>query len=272
MNAAIFLILLTLSKCGCSLEVTVEEKEVVTRIGEEVELKCKANSGKVGCSFTSPLGKSFIMNNKHASDERGRIQAVDTRNHSDCAMKITEIKQSDNGNWRCNVTCTNCDKGKYDVGVNFVNVIVVVPVAEVYLTVNNKRITNSIEMDLEKTKETSIKCIAAGANPRPKFEWFLNDTELNSAVASKENVEDGKVNYISTLTYKGNSTDFVKELKCSVSQKHQVHGRSGAEINEKYAFAKMNLRYDTSIISLYYKLLKDIYFSFPCSPFNQLSR
>ena len=112
------------------------------------------------------------MNSPQAADEGGRIQAVDTQN-GNCTMKITEIKQSDNGNWRCNVTCTKCDNGKYDVGVNFINVIVVVPVAEVYLTVNNKRITNSIEMDLEKTKETSIKCIAAGANPRPEFEWFL---------------------------------------------------------------------------------------------------
>ena len=125
MNAAIFLILLTLSKCGCSLEVIVEEKEVVTRIGEEVELKCKANlRRRVGCSFASPLGKLFIMNSKNASDEGGRIQAVDTQNPSDCAMKITEIKQIDNGNWRCNVTCTNCIKGRYDIGVNFINLIV----------------------------------------------------------------------------------------------------------------------------------------------------
>ena len=246
MNAAILLVLLTLSKCGHSMNVNVTEKEIVTRIGEAVHLSCSAESGKVGCSFKSPLGKPFIMNSDQAADEGGRIQAVKTKKDSNCTMKITEIKQSDNGNWRCNVTCTNCDKGKYDVGVNFVNVIVVVPVAEVYLTVNNKRITNSIEMDLEKTKETSIKCIAAGANPRPEFEWSLNDTESNSAVPSKENVEDGKVNYISTLTYKGNSTDFAKELECKVSQEHQVDGRSGAEIKVKYAFAKLNLRYNTS--------------------------
>ena len=247
MLAAIFLILLTFSKCCVTLNINVDQKKVETEIGGEVQLKCTAESGKVGCSFTSPLGKSFIMNNKQAADEGGRIQAFDTQNPSDCAMKITEIKQSDNGNWRCNVTCTNCHNGKYDVGVNFVNVIVVVPVAEVYLTVNNKRITNSIEMDLEKTKETSIKCIAAGANPRPKFEWFCPDTKLNSAVPSKENVEDGKVNYISTLTYKGRSTDFAKELKCKVSQEHQVDGRSGGTINFKKAYAKLNLRYDISI-------------------------
>ena len=247
MLATIFLILLTFSKCCNTLDVSVDQEKIETRIGEGVQLKCKATSGKVGCSFTSPLGKSFIMNNKQAADEGGRIQAFDTQNPSDCAMKITEIKQSDNGNWRCNVTCTNCHNGKYDVGVNFVNVIVVVPVAEVYLTVNNKRITNSIEMDLEKTKETSIKCIAAGANPRPKFKWFCPNTKLNSAVPSKENVEDGKVNYISTLTYTGDSTDFTKELKCSVSQEYQFNGRADLEIKVKRAFAKLNIRYDIFI-------------------------
>ena len=70
------------------------------------------------------------MNSKNASDEGGRIQAVDTQNPSDCAMKITEIKQIDNGNWRCNVTCRNCDNGRYDIGVNFINLIVIVPVEE----------------------------------------------------------------------------------------------------------------------------------------------
>ena len=247
MNVAIFLVLLTFSKCFNTLEVTVDQKEVVTRIGEAVLLKCKAKSGKVGCSFMSPRGKPFIMNSPIAAIEGGRIQAVDTLNPSDCAMKITKIRQSDNGHWRCNVTCTKCAYGKYDVGINVTNVIVVVPVAEVYLTVNNKRITNSLEMDLEKTKETSIKCIATGANPRPEFQWSLKDQKLDIAVPSKENVEDGKVNYISTLTYKGNSTDFTKELKCRVSQEHQVNGRSEAEIQVKNAFAKLSLRFDISI-------------------------
>jgi len=130
MNAAILLVLLTLSKSSHSLNVIVEEKKVETEIGGEVQLKCSAAKGKVGCSFTSPLGKQFIMSSKQSADEGGRIQAVDTQNPSDCAMKITEIKQSDNGNWRCNITCTNCDNGRYAVGVNFINLIVIVPVEE----------------------------------------------------------------------------------------------------------------------------------------------
>ena len=136
MLAAIFLILLTFSKCCFTLVVNVDQKKVETEIGGEVQLTCSAESGKVGCSFTSPLGKSFIMNNKQAADEGGRIQAFDTQNPSDCAMKITEIKQSDNGNWRCNITCTNCDNGRYAVGVNFINLIVINPVEEAVFKFN----------------------------------------------------------------------------------------------------------------------------------------
>ena len=45
----------------------------------------------------------------------------------DCAMNITNIKQADSGTWRCNVTCTKCDNGKYDVGTNKIDVIVAIP-------------------------------------------------------------------------------------------------------------------------------------------------
>ena len=42
-------------------------------------------------------------------------------------MNITNIKQADSGTWRCNVTCTKCDNGKYDVGTNKIDVIVAIP-------------------------------------------------------------------------------------------------------------------------------------------------
>ena len=42
-------------------------------------------------------------------------------------MNITNIKQADSGTWRCNVTCTKCNDGKYDVGTNKIDVIVAIP-------------------------------------------------------------------------------------------------------------------------------------------------
>ena len=255
MNAFIFLILLTLSKCGHSLEVIVEEKEIVTREGEAVQLSCSAESGKVGCSFMSPLGKPFIMNSPQAADEGGRIQAV-KKKPSNCTMKITEIRQSDNGTWQCNVTCTKCDEGKYDVGVNSISVIVAIPPAEVYLTMNDERITDSIEISTPETKD--IKCIAAGANPEPEFNWYKIKTKTNKktnkqhlseelvdkrlCTRSKENVEDGRINHMSIFPYKANSKDFGKLLKCNVSHKGYIN--TGTQDEKNAVEAKLSLRYD----------------------------
>ena len=241
MKAAIFLVLLTLSKCGHSLEVTVEEKEIVTRIGEAVHLSCLAESGKVGCSFMSPLGKPFIMNSPQAADEGGRIQAV-KKKPSNCTMKITEIRQSDNGNWQCNVTCNKCDNGKYDVGTNVIRVIVAIPPAEVYLTMNDERITDSIEISTTETKD--IKCIAAGANPKPEFNWYLSEELVNKSLCSSRNdsVEDGRINYMSIYPYKANSKDFGKLLKCNVSHKGYIN--TGTQDEKNAVEAKLSLRYD----------------------------
>ena len=177
MLVAIFLILLSFSKCCNTLNITVEQKKVETEIGGEVQLKCSANSGKVGCSFTSPLGKSFIMNSKQSADEGGRIQAVDTQKTWDCAMKITEIKQSDNGNWRCNVTCTKCDNGRYGVGVNVISVIVA-----------SEELTNVITK-LEKT-------IEAEQLERRRFEQTLEDRfdQIDIKITNVKSQLNNKIN------------------------------------------------------------------------------
>ena len=91
------LILIT-SPCSYSLKIDVKNETLVTRIGDEVQLICSGDSENVGCSFTSPIGKSYILNNKHAAAEGGRIQAFETKNidnQNDCAMKITNVKQDD---------------------------------------------------------------------------------------------------------------------------------------------------------------------------------
>ena len=52
---------------------------------------------------------------------------------NDCAMKIDNVKQSDSGIWRCNITCNKCDNGKYDVGTNKIEVVVAISPVEIYL-------------------------------------------------------------------------------------------------------------------------------------------
>ena len=88
------LILIT-SPCSYSLKIDVKNETLVTRIGDEVQLICSGDSENVGCTFTSPIGKSYILNSKDAATEEGRIQAFETKNINDCAMKITNVKQDD---------------------------------------------------------------------------------------------------------------------------------------------------------------------------------
>ena len=44
-----------------SLQVVVREEKIVTKIGDNVQLICSAVSERVGCSFTSPIGKFFSL-------------------------------------------------------------------------------------------------------------------------------------------------------------------------------------------------------------------
>jgi len=240
---ALLCLISTLPFLSQSLKVVVKEEKIVTKIGDNVQMICSAVSEKVGCSFTSPIGKTFILNNKFAADEGGRIHAFDTNESGDCAMNITNIKQADSGTWRCNVTCTKCDNGKYDVGTNKIDVIVAIPPAEVYLTIDDNRVTDSIEMNLEETKTKSIKCIAAGAHFQPEFNWFLANSILKDVEISesKENVEDGKVNFMSSLVYKGDHEDFNKTLKCEVD--HKGHTDTHLEDENNIAKAVLNLSF-----------------------------
>ena len=93
-----FSLTLITSPCSYSLKIDVNNETIVTRIGDEAKLICSGDSEIVGCSFTSPIGKSYILNNKFAAAEGGRIQAFETNNQdnqNDCAMKITNVKQDD---------------------------------------------------------------------------------------------------------------------------------------------------------------------------------
>ena len=118
------------------------------------------------------------------------------------------------------------------------------PPAEVYLTIDDNRVTDSIEMNLEETKTKSIKCIAAGAHFQPDFNWYLANSILKDVEISesKENVEDGKVNFMSSLVYKGDHKDFNKTLKCEVD--HKGHTETHLEDENNIAKAVLNLRFD----------------------------
>ena len=71
------------------------------------------NFGLLGCSFKSPAEHNYNML-RGAAYEEGRIHQKEL-DPKDCAMKITNIIQADDGNWNCNVT-SKLSNGEYDIG------------------------------------------------------------------------------------------------------------------------------------------------------------
>ena len=123
-----------------------------------------------------------------------------------------------------------------DIGTSNFTFDLVLP--ELYLEIGKKRANDSIEIDLEKTNETSIDCVAVGVYSKPEFKWFLANKSYDTAISSIERSEDDKVSYISTLTYEGSSKDLGKILKCEI---HQIHTKTELQIDIIEATAELNL-------------------------------
>ena len=54
------------------------------------------------------------------------------------------------------MTCNKCNDGKYDVGINKIEVIVAIPPVEVYLKIKDERITDEIKINVEETKQIKV--------------------------------------------------------------------------------------------------------------------
>ena len=101
-------------------------------------------------------------------------------------------------------------------------------------------ITGPIEMNLEKINQSKIQCIATGARPTPNFKWYIADELLENITVteSKEDVEDGKANYMSTFDYTGQPKDVAQMLKCEV-----IHpGYDNADRQDGINLAKAQLK------------------------------
>jgi len=130
-------------------DITVEKKEIVTRIGDEVKLICSSEQENIACSFTSPNGRSYNMLKGNHYDN-SRIQAYETGNKDDCAMMITNVTQSDIGTWNCNVTTST---PFYQIGRNSIELKIETPPPA------------PIAINLNDNQPISIKCNSPGALP-----------------------------------------------------------------------------------------------------------
>ena len=81
-------------------EVAVEGLESVeVREGEEAILSCTTPSEIVFCTFRSPTDETFTMK-KGIPYEEGRIVYHGDDEKKECGLKITDVKEKDNGEWK----------------------------------------------------------------------------------------------------------------------------------------------------------------------------
>ena len=108
-------------------------------------------------------------------------------------------------------------------------------------------IAGPIEMNLEESNQSNIQCIATGARPAPTFKWYIADELLENITVteSKEDVEDGKANYISTFDYVGKPKDVAQMLKCEVI--HPGYDNADRQDGINLAKAQLKLRLEHKI-------------------------
>ena len=189
-----------------------KQEKAVLKVGQEAVLTCTADIKVDGCSFYGGLKKEdgYTLNNKEIKYKDDGIEAAST-DENDCSMKILSLDHVHNGEWKCVVTVCNPD---CDMKDETIDLIVAQKPSQTYLeTADNTKIQSSLFMNLTTETEMKVKCVTKGANPHPRFKWFLHDTQLTSHVEREENGS-----YISELTYEGDLEHNEKTLKCEIEQ------------------------------------------------------
>lgn len=137
-------------------------------------------------------------------------------NENDCGMKITDIKDKDNGQWECSIT-GKTNTGDFGIGTGNVQVIVAVPPTDVHLEMDEERVTGPIAMNLDEERQKYVDCVATGARPAATFKWYIGTTLLNANIQYREEAEaGGKTRYISTLEFNADPKHSGQQLKCEV--------------------------------------------------------
>jgi len=239
--AVILAISTIVSGVHSQIVLTQNHEEITVKQGDEAELVCSSEFEALGCSFRSPLETPYNLI-KGANYEQGRIEQSETGNPNDCAMKITDIKETDNGEWECSVTAKGAN-GDFQIGTGKVQVIVAVPPEKVELKMGEQLITGPIAMNLDTQKQAMIECVATGARPAPTdFLWYIGDTHLNANTKINEVAGDnGKMTYISILEYNAVPMHSGQMLKCQVD--HKGYTTQQVADRENWAEQTLNLQF-----------------------------
>ena len=144
------------------------------------------------------------------------------------------------------------ESGDFVTGEAFVQLTVQVPPSRVYLRVDgNEVMGENIGTTLtdQGNAELGVDCVAEAARPKPTFKWFIGDNEIqgtiNDSVEKKQ--ENGKADYVETLTYYADAKHNGKALRCEIihagyteAQKERMENKIEKNL-ELFCKLKLNL-------------------------------
>lgn len=214
LHCAILLAVLVQAQC----EVPVEGLESVeVREGEEAILSCTTPSDILFCTFRSPTDETFTMK-PGVPYEDGRIVYHGTDEKKECGLKITDVKEKDNGEWKCLLTALL--DGSAKKGEKAAIITVAKPPSDIHIEVDGET-TAAVIVNYPENKERKVKCVAAGGRPAASFSWMLGGDQFSGPIEDLENTvnEDGTSTQAQVLTYESQPSHNGLQLTCIVNHK-----------------------------------------------------
>jgi len=227
LHCAILLAVLVQAQC----EVPVEGLESVeVREGEEAILSCTTPSDILFCTFRSPTDETFVMK-AGVPYEGGRIVYHGTDEQKECGLKITDVKEKDNGEWKCLLTAML--DGSAKKGEKAAIITVAKPPSDIHIEVDGET-TAAVIVNYPENKERKVKCVAAGGRPSASFSWMLGGDQFTGPVEDLENQEneDGTSTQAQVLTYESQPSHNGMKLTCIVNHKGYSEEQLGNNQNK----------------------------------------
>jgi len=234
-HCAILLAVIFQANC----EVSVSQKSIEVRTGDEAHLSCTTSSEIAFCTFKSPSGDNHILR-KDIKYEDGRITYFGEDTATECGVKISNVLEKDNGVWTCAIT-TLVDSAAINVEET-ISVIVSKPPSEVRLEVDGIPTSNMV-VNFRDSKSRQVSCVSDGARPAATFSWMLGEDVFQGNVEDKEPVqhEDGSLKQVQVLNYEAEPSHNGKTLFCIVN--HNGFTRQDMEMNKNMATLELDVQF-----------------------------
>merc|ERR1719297_29898 len=264
LHCAVLLALIFQAEC----EVSVSQKSVEVRPGDEARLSCATSSPVAFCAFSSPSGDNYILQTGLVYD--GDRISKDGEEEGVCAVKITNIQEKDNGVWKCSLTLNENNKARQVEET--VKVVVSRAPSNVHIEIDDAP-TSELVVNFREKKDQQIACIADGARPAATFSWMLGQDAHLGRVEDRAAVEleDRRTRQVQVLHYEAEPGHNGQAITCIVH--HAGFTTADKEANKNLASLDLDIKFQpvaadqpVAFYNLQVGETKDVLISFRAHP------